>query len=40
MRGGVTYNEAMFMSYGEREILSEFLKERLKEAFKLPNPVF
>lgn len=40
MRGAVTYNEVMNMSAAERDLLSEFINERLKEASKMSFPVF
>jgi hypothetical protein len=40
MRGSVSYEEVMFMSVPEREIMADFVNQRLKEASKMSNPVF
>ena len=41
MRGGMTYESILLtMSYAERQIVSEFLKERLEQESKSPHPVY
>jgi hypothetical protein len=40
MRGSVSYEEAMLMSVPEREIMAELVNKKLKEASKMPHPVF
>lgn len=40
MRGSVSYNEMMNMSYMERSLISEFISERLEQESKRPNPVY
>jgi len=34
MRGGITYNEAMHMSYTDRELISVLIKENLETTKK------
>jgi hypothetical protein len=38
MRGGVTYNEAMALSFQEREIISSIIKENLEVAKESKMP--
>jgi hypothetical protein len=40
MRGGLTYTEAMNLSHGEREIVSEIIKENLETTKKSGLPFF
>lgn len=40
MRGGITYEEAMNLSYIEREIISEIIKENLDTTKKTGLPYF
>ena len=40
MRGGVTYEEAYFMSIEERQIISEIVKENLETTKKSGLPFF
>ena len=40
MRGGVTYDEAMMLSYAEREIINKIIKDNLETAKKSGMPFF
>ena len=40
MRGSISYTETMHMSVPERDMLMDFVNKRLKDAMKMPNPVF
>jgi len=40
MRGGITYEEAMQMSQGERAIISDIVKENLDTTKKTNLPFF
>lgn len=40
MRGSVSYNDMMFMTHAEREMIKEFLDERLEAESKNPHPVY
>jgi hypothetical protein len=40
MRGGVTYQEALNMDYGEREIISQIIKDNLETTKKSGQPFF
>lgn len=40
MRGGLTYTEAMNLSHGEREIVSDIIKENLETTKKSGLPFF
>ena len=40
MRGGVTYDEAMHMSQGEREIINQIISENLETTKKSGLPFF
>lgn len=40
MRGGATYEELMNMTYGERDRVSEFIKNRLEQEMKKPTPIY
>ena len=40
MRGGVTWDEAMDMSYKERGICFEFIEKRMKDIKDHPYPVY
>lgn len=40
MRGSVTYEEMMRRTPGERQLIDEFLKKRLKAESKSPHPVY
>jgi hypothetical protein len=40
MRGGLTYTEAMNLSHGEREIVSEIIKDNLETTKKSGLPFF
>ena len=39
-RGAWSYSAVLQMTAAEREIATEFLNERLKQALKMRNPVF
>ena len=38
MRGSVSYNDLMWMTYGERELVKEFLDARFETESKNPYP--
>lgn len=40
MRGAISYTEMMEMSYAEREVVSEFLEQRMEVEKKNPHPVY
>jgi hypothetical protein len=40
MRGGVTYQEALHMSYEERKIISDIVKDNLETTKKTGQPFF
>ena len=40
MRGGVTYHEALSMSYEERKIVSDIVKDNLETTKKTGQPFF
>jgi len=40
MRGGVTYNEAMFLSQQEREIIGSIIKEHMETTKESGLPFF
>lgn len=40
MRGSISYHEMMNMSAGERDIVSDFLDDRLESEKKNPYPVY
>jgi len=40
MRGGLTYNEGMALSYAEREQIAELIKENLETTKKSGLPYF
>ena len=40
MRGGLTYNEAAQLSYQEREIIGELIKENLETTKKTGMPYY
>jgi hypothetical protein len=40
MRGAISYEEMMCRSYGERQLISEFLEKRLKSEKTNPYPVY
>lgn len=40
MRGAVSYNEMMEMTPGERDIIKEFIDERLESEAQKPFPVY
>jgi hypothetical protein len=40
MRGGVTYDQAMMLSVGERTLISELIKENLETTKKTGLPFF
>lgn len=40
MRGGVTYNEAMMMSFEEKSIIGEIVKDNLETTKKSGMPFF
>lgn len=40
MRGGVTYDEAMYMSGSERKIMNDIVKENLETTKKSGLPFF
>jgi hypothetical protein len=40
MRGGITYNEAMQLSFNEREIIGRLVKENLETTKKSGLPFF
>jgi hypothetical protein len=40
MRGAVSYTEAMYMTYAERQIMSDFLEQRFEHESKRMYPVY
>ena len=40
MRGGVTYQEALHMSFDERKIVSDIVKDNLETTKKTGQPFF
>lgn len=40
MRGSISYNDMMYMTYVEREAVSDFVAERLEQESKRMNPVY
>ena len=40
MRGSISYNDFMFMTYVEREAVSDFLEKRLEAESKKPHPIY
>ena len=40
MRGGVTYHEALDMSYTDRSIIGDIIKDNLETAKKTGQPFF
>jgi len=40
MRGGISYNEAHFLSFTEREIVSEIIKKNLETTKETKLPFF
>lgn len=40
MRGSIQYHDMMFMTYVERQLVSEFIKERLERERDKPNPIY
>ena len=40
MRGGITYNEAMLLSFEDRKIISDIVKDNLETAKKSGMPFF
>jgi hypothetical protein len=40
MRGGVTYDQALMLSVGERTLISELIKENLETTKKTGLPFF
>ena len=40
MRGGVTYDDAIMLSYSEREIINKIIKDNLETAKKSGMPFF
>ena len=40
MRGSISYNDFMFMTYVEREAVSDFLEKRLESESKKSNPIY
>ena len=40
MRGSISYTEMMEMTYPERQIVSEFLENRMEMEKKNPHPVY
>lgn len=39
-RGGITYEEAMNMSPGERDIATRWVNKRIEAAAKMPIPIY
>lgn len=39
-RGAISYYDVLNMSAGERDIATDFLEDRLKQASKMPFPVY
>lgn len=40
MRGSIQYEEMMNRTYAERQMIGEFVEERLKVEAKKPHPVY
>jgi len=40
MRGAISYTEMMNMSFAERDLVHEFIDERLETEKKNPHPVY
>lgn len=40
MRGGITYNDAMMLSYDERKMINNIIKDNLETAKKSGLPFF
>lgn len=40
MRGAISYTEMMGLTHGEREMISEFLKQRLEIESDRVNPIY
>lgn len=40
MRGAISYNEMMEMSYPERQLVAEFIEKRLEHEKNNPYPVY
>ena len=40
MRGGITYNDAMLLSYDERKMINNIIKDNLETAKKSGLPFF
>jgi hypothetical protein len=40
MRGAISYTEMKMMTPGEREVVADFIKERLEVESKRMNPVY
>jgi hypothetical protein len=40
MRGSITYEEMLRRSYAERQIMSDFIEDRLKTEGKKSNPIY
>lgn len=40
MRGAISYHEMLQMTFMEREIVREWIEERLESEKKNPNPVY
>jgi len=40
MRGAISYNDMMWMTHGEREVIKDFLDTRFETESKNPHPVY
>lgn len=40
MRGSISYNDMMNMTYVERELVNDFISERLEQESKRMHPVY
>ena len=40
MRGAVQYHDMLMMTYGERDLISDFIKERLEQESGKMNPTY
>lgn len=40
MRGSISYNDMMNMSFAERQMINDFISERLEQESKRMNPVY
>jgi len=40
MRGSIQYDDMMFRTPGEREVMEEFIEERFETEKKNPHPVY